>query len=111
MPDIININFLIIGFMGGIFRLAMEPKPPTPWEVVRYIAAGGLAANFFVTFLLVMVDVAPQLLSQIHIPEAAIQAAPWSLAFWVGMGALKIGRWADRLLARGLKHIERMKNE
>ncbi len=111
MPEIINLNLLIIGFMGGVFRLSMEPKPPTPWEVVRYIAAGGLAANFFVTLSLLIITTVPHVLAQIQIPEAAMQAVPWSIAFWIGMGGLRIGRWADRQLARWLKYIESMKNE
>lgn len=111
IPEIININLLVIGFMGGVFRLAMEPKPPTPWEVVRYIAAGGLAANFFVTFSLLIIATVPPILAQIQIPEALVHATPWTVAFWIGMGGLRIGRWADRQLARWLKHIERMKNE
>ena len=110
-PEFININFLILGFMGGFFRIFMEPKPPAPWELVRYTVVGGFVANFFMPLLLVIVEVAPQIVAQIQIPEAVIKGVPWAVTFWIGTGGLRIGRWVDRGIARGLKHIERMKNE
>jgi flagellar biosynthesis protein FliQ len=109
--EIINLNLLITGFMGGFFRISMEPNPPTPWKLVRYVILGGFASNFFVPLLLIIVVAVPQLLTKIQFPEAAIKFVPWSVAFLIGMGGLRIGQWADRQLAKWLKHIERMRNE
>ena len=109
--EIININLLVIGFMGGFFRISMEPHPPTPWELVRYVVLGGFASNFFVPLLLIIVTIVPQLLTKIQIPEVAIKASLWSVAFVIGMGGLRIGKWADRQMAKWLKRIERMRNE
>ena len=105
----IDINLLVLGFMGGIVRVFFEKESPTPREVVGYIVVGGFASNIFTPLILLSFTLGAQLVSQI--PEGFLRGAPWPLAFVIGMGGLRICKAADRWLGRKIRRMERTKNE
>lgn len=50
MPDVIFLNLidaqlLAAGFLGGLIH-AFRDEKATPWQVMKYIVTGGVAANF-----------------------------------------------------------------
>jgi hypothetical protein len=90
----INVQYLVAGFMGGIVH-AFRLKKATPWEVIGYIVAGGLTANYFT----------PQLLRFMpHLPAGLT-------AFMIGYGGFRICRVADKYLADSWNPFGKTENE
>lgn len=88
-----NIQYLAVGMMGGIMH-AFFVRKSTAWQIIGYILAGGLAANFFVPYVLRMLTPLPTGL----------------LSFLIGMGGFRICRHADKW-AGSWRPFERTKNE
>lgn len=70
---IIDLQCTVAGFMGGMVH-AFRVEKTRPWEVVRFILVGGIAANF----------IAPQML---HVMTFA---PPGLIALGIGMSGKEI---------------------
>ena len=81
----INLQYLVVGFLGGLIH-AFRVKKASPWEVIGYIMAGGMAANFFVPPLLKLMTVIPPWMSNFD----------GLLAFGIGMSGRKLCNYAEK---------------
>ena len=96
----IDMQLLLAGIFGGVVH-AIHVRRIGPWEVIGYIVAGGLIANYFTMLVLSMM--------------ASLMSAPSSatgpVAFGLGYGAFRLCRFADRYLDKKLQLFERPENE
>ncbi len=68
LSDIINVQLIAAGSLGGLVH-AFRIKKATPWETVKFIVTGALAANF----------IAPQVFKILAL------VPPGFVAFGIGM--------------------------
>ncbi len=119
MPDLtsfyIYLPFMVAGFSGGILHsfIADKDRPADkyrPWDTIRYVVAGGLAANFFTPPLL---KVLPQFAGLLPPLVAAIVMAPDTggmIAFVLGLCGFQLCHRIDSC-AGSWNPFERTKNE
>lgn len=90
---VIDSKMLAAGFLGGLVH-AFRLKKATPWEIVKYIVIGGLAANF----------IAPQMLKLLTLVPSGF------VAFGVGMSGKHLCYMLEKFFDK-LDMLGRTKNE
>ncbi len=113
MPDLVSfyiyLPFMVAGFAGGILHSFFVDKA-RPWDIIGYVVAGGLTANFFTPPLL---KVLPQFASLLPPLVAAMVTAPDAgglIAFVIGLGGFQLCHLIDRKIG-SWDPLERTKNE
>lgn len=96
----INMQLLLAGIFGGVVH-AIHVRQIGPWEVIGYIVAGGLVANYFTLLVLSLMS------AMMSVPGGATGPT----AFFLGYGAFRLCRFADKFLDKKLQLLERPENE
>ena len=89
---LIHTDYIFAGVAGG-FMHALHERKLEPHEVVRFILAGGLVSNFVVGGVLYF------------FPNIPVEGAG-TLGFFLGYGAFRVCRFADRYMDKELKPYE-----
>ncbi len=92
----INMQLILAGIFGGVVR-TIRVRKLGPREVVSYIVAGGLLANYCTTRLLSFLSAPPDVAG--------------FTAFLIGYGAFRICLFADRFMAKQFQQFERPEND
>lgn len=88
----INVQYLVAGFAGGVIHAFFVTRA-RPWDIIGYVVVGGLASNFSVGPLLVIL---PKVLPPILVPLPA--GSDGLIGVIMGMAGFHILRRIDRFI-------------